>query len=269
MTTSTAGTARPLPEPGLPEPGSDDDTVVFDAIRPAPYPWRAPIWWPAVAGLFGGRTGDRRYPAGRRNHVLGGLAGAALVLLGLFGAGAGLGLVVGAPALPSLSQTHLKATGPAATAMSRSTPTRISIPTIGVSAPIMTVGLAKDGTIGTPPLSNNNLAAWYSGGPSPGQMGPAIVVGHVDGPKGESVFYKLGKLKSGQLVQMDLADHKVAMFSIYSVEYYPKGKFPGDRVYGDYSRPGLRLITCGGRFLGGSTGYADNVVVYASLKSRG
>ena len=80
---------RPLPDRPLPESGSDGDTVVFDAIGPASYPWRAPGWWLAVAGLFGGRTGDRREPAGRRNHVLGGLAGAALVLLGLFGAGAG------------------------------------------------------------------------------------------------------------------------------------------------------------------------------------
>ena len=192
-----------------------------------------------------------------------------MVFVGLFGVGAGLGLFVGAPALPGLGLAHAKPAGPAGTAMARSTPTRIEIPAIGVSAPIMTVGLAGDGTIGTPPLDNSNLAAWYSGGPAPGEMGPAIIVGHVDGPHGESVFYELGKLKPGETVTMSLADHKTAEFSIYSVEYYPKGEFPGDRVYGDYSRPGLRIITCGGAFLGGATGYADNVVVYASLIVRG
>jgi hypothetical protein len=36
-------------------------------------------------------------------------------------------------------------------------------------------------------------------------------------------------------------------------------------VYGDFTRPGLRLITCGGRWVGGELGYADNVVVFASL----
>jgi hypothetical protein len=138
-----------------------------------------------------------------------------------------------------------------------------------VNAPIMQVGLAPDGTIATPPLGDNNLAAWYQGGPSPGQMGPAVVVGHVDGPRGESVFYNLGKLKPGQIIRFTLADRRTAVFTIYSVEYYPKGRFPGSRVYGDYSRPGLRLITCGGAFVGGSTGYADNVVVYASLQARG
>jgi hypothetical protein len=230
------------------EPGRDDDTVELAAIT-----HRERV-----------RFRLRSLRSGRTYALIGGL----LVFFGLFGVGAGLGLFVGAPALPGLSAAHTAPTGPAATAMGRSTPTRILIPSIGVSAPIMTVGLASDGTIGTPPLDDNNLAAWYSGGPSPGEMGPAIIVGHVDGPRGESVFYHLGKLKPGETVQLNLADHKIATFSIYSVEYYPKGKFPGDRVYGDYSRPGLRIITCGGAFLGGSTGYADNIVVYATLKVR-
>jgi hypothetical protein len=198
-----------------------------------------------------------------------GMAGALLVFLGIFGAGAGLGLLVGAPSLPGLGLAHSRPTGVAVSPMARSTPTRITIPAIGVDAPITGVGLASDGTIATPPLANANLAGWYSGGPSPGQLGPAVLVGHVDGPDGESIFYKLGKLKPGQTVQLDLANHHVAMFSIYSVESYPKGKFPGSRVYGDYTVPGLRLITCGGAYVGGSTGYEDNVVVYASLKFRG
>lgn len=188
-----------------------------------------------------------------------------LVFIGIFGTGAGIGLFGGTPSLPGLGLAHSKPLGPAVPPMARSTPTRISIPSIGVSAPLMTVGLASDGTIGTPPLANSNLAGWFGGGPAPGQLGPAVVVGHVDGPDGESVFYHLGELKPGQTVRLDLANHHVATFTIYSVEAYPKSEFPGDRVYGDYSRPGLRLITCGGEFVGGSTGYSDNIVVYASL----
>lgn len=198
-----------------------------------------------------------------------GLAGAALVIFGLFGAGAGVGLLGGAPPLPSLRFARAEPAGPAAMAIGRSTPVRITIPAINVSAPIMPVGLAADGAIGTPPLSDNNLAGWYSGGPSPGQLGPAVIVGHVDGPAGESVFYNLGRLRPGQLITLDLANHRAAVFSVYSVAAYPKTNFPVDRVYGDYSRPGLRLITCGGKFVGGSLGYADNIVVYASMTLRG
>lgn len=191
------------------------------------------------------------------------------MLLGLFGAGAGLGQLAGAPSLPSFGLAHSKATGPAAHALARSTPTKIRIRSIGVTAPVMSVGLAADGTINTPPLNNNNVTGWYSGGPSPGQMGPAVIVGHVDGPTGESVFYQLGRMRPGDKIQVDLANHRVAMFSVYSVEVYSKGRFPGDRVYNDYTRPGLRLITCGGTWVGGSTGYSDNIVVYAQLTYRG
>jgi hypothetical protein len=198
-----------------------------------------------------------------------GLIGAVLVLVGLFGAGAGLGQLAGAPVLPSFGLAHSHPTTQAARAMSRSTPTKISIPSIGVYAPITSVGIATDGTIDAPPIDDNNLAGWFSGGPAPGQNGPAVIVGHVDGPKGESVFYQLGKLKPGEKVQVNLANHRVAMFGVYSVEYYPKGKFPGSRIYGDYSRPGLRLITCGGKYAGGALEYEDNVVVYASLLVRG
>jgi hypothetical protein len=193
----------------------------------------------------------------------------ALIFAGLFAAGAGLGAIAGAPVLPGLGLAHSEPGGPAAKPIARSTPTKISIPAIGVSAPVDTVGLAANGAIGVPPVSDNNLVGWYSGGPAPGQLGPAVIVGHVDGPSGKAVFYRLGQLKPGEKVHLDLANHHVALFTIYSVEYYPKGKFPGDRVYGDMSRPGLRLITCGGDYLGGSVGYADNIVVYASMTLRG
>jgi len=236
---------------------ADDDTIELD-----------PIVEPVPRSKWAWLTPDRPPRRGRR-AAWGGFAGMMLAFAGIFGAGAGIGLLAGAPALPSLDATHLQATGPKAAAMTRSTPTRIRIPAIRVSAPMMAVGLATDGTIGTPPLADANLAAWYSGGPAPGENGPAIVVGHVDGPKGESVFYNLGRVKPGDKIELQLADGKVALFTAYSVESYPKGKFPGDRIFGDYSRPGLRLITCGGKFVGGSTGYADNVVVYATLTSRG
>ncbi|HZD97884.1 MAG TPA: class F sortase, partial [Micromonosporaceae bacterium] len=198
-----------------------------------------------------------------------GLIAMVLIFAGLFAAGAGLGALAGVPSLPGLGLAHSEPGGVDAKPIARSTPTKISIPAINVSAPVAEVGLAPDGAIGVPPLSNNNLVGWYSGGPAPGQLGPAVIVGHVDGPSGKSVFYRLGQLKPGEKVHFDLANHHVALFTIYSVEYYPKGKFPGGRVYGDMSRPGLRLITCGGNYLGGSVGYADNIVVYASMTLRG
>jgi hypothetical protein len=54
-------------------------------------------------------------------------------------------------------------------------------------------------------------------------------------------------------------------FKVDTVEHFDKANLPADRVYGDEGPPGLRLITCGGEWLGGRTGYADNVIAFASL----
>ncbi len=55
------------------------------------------------------------------------------------------------------------------------------------------------------------------------------------------------------------------MFAVTSVERFDKNRLPADRVYGGDGGPGLRLITCGGAWIGGSVGYADNTIAFASL----
>jgi sortase (surface protein transpeptidase) len=92
-----------------------------------------------------------------------------------------------------------------------------------------------------------------------------VIVGHVDTHTGPAVFHELKELRSGDRVEVRRADRSVAVFEVDAVHRYDKNALPVDEVYGDFSRPRLRLITCGGRWVGGETGYADNVVVYASL----
>ena len=98
-----------------------------------------------------------------------------------------------------------------------------------------------------------------------GASGPAIIVGHVDTKTGPSIFHDVTKLRPGARVEVSRRDRSVAVFEVNSVEHFNKARLPVSRVYADYSRPGLRLITCGGQFKGGSIGYADNIVVFASL----
>ncbi|HEY0002587.1 MAG TPA: class F sortase, partial [Actinoplanes sp.] len=148
-----------------------------------------------------------------------------------------------------------------------SRPQRLSIAAINVQAPILEVGRATDGSVAVPPLRRHTEAGWFAGGPTPGQFGPALIVGHADTRTGPSVFHDLPKLKPGQKIEVQRADRSVAVFEINSVEQFNKGRLPMQRVYGDYSRPSLRLVTCGGEWLGGKTGYADNVIVFASLIS--
>ncbi|MEV4122431.1 class F sortase [Micromonospora sp. NPDC049645] len=144
-------------------------------------------------------------------------------------------------------------------------PTSLAIDKIDVRAPVHDVGIAPDGTIAVPDVARAQEAGWYDQGPTPGQYGPAVIVGHVDTTTGPAVFHKLRELRPGDQIEVTRTDQRVAIFEVNSVEKFDKGRLPVDELYGDFSRPSLRLITCGGQWVGGETGYSDNVVVFASL----
>src|SRR5690348_477575 len=86
-----------------------------------------------------------------------------------------------APSLPAPVIGVTAAPKPVAgvTALGRSAPVRIEIASINVRASVDQIGLAADGTMAEQPLSRADRAAWYKLGPSPGQLGPAVIVGHV------------------------------------------------------------------------------------------
>ncbi|MDQ7903820.1 class F sortase [Phytohabitans sp. ZYX-F-186] len=153
--------------------------------------------------------------------------------------------------------------------LERSLPVRVRANAVQISAPVHPVGNAPSGAIDVPTGSRFDEAGWYNKGPTPGEYGPAVIVGHVDSGSGPSVFHKLSRLRPGNRVEISRADGSVAVFEVNAVRRFDRDNLPTDEVFGDFSRPGLRLITCGGRWVGGTTGYADNVVVFASLvKSR-
>lgn len=187
-----------------------------------------------------------------------------VILAGLFAVGIGLGQQHGF-SLADMFKPAAKAPPGDFPVLEPSPPTRIAIPAIGVAAPVHAVGRAEDGTVATPALHLRNEAGWYREGPSPGQYGPAIIVGHVDTKDKPAVFHRLRELIPGQRIEVVRRDRTVAVFEVNSVEQFAKTALPVPRVFQDFSRPGLRLITCGGAWVGGATGYADNVIVFASL----
>jgi hypothetical protein len=153
-----------------------------------------------------------------------------------------------------------------AVGMARSEPTEIRIPRIRLNAKIVAVGLDAAGAIQVPPLEQANLAGWYRLGPSPGEAGNAVVVGHVDSyATGPAVFFEIGTLRAGDVIEIHRKDATVARFMVRSVASYPKSAFPTDLVYGPSDQAGLRLITCGGQFDEGARSYLNNVIVFATL----
>ncbi|GHF09829.1 class F sortase [Streptomyces morookaense] len=144
-------------------------------------------------------------------------------------------------------------------------PTRIRIPDIQVDAPLTTLGLLPDETLASPPEDDRNLAGWYAAGTAPGATGTAVIGGHVDTESGPAVFYSLGALKKGQIVEVARADGRTAVFTTDAIEVYERTDFPSRKVYGATGRAELRLITCGGGFSQETEEYLGNVVVYAHL----
>ncbi len=148
--------------------------------------------------------------------------------------------------------------------MPRSRPIRLHIPAIGLDSRLMKLGLQKNGTLEVPP--DGFPAGWFTGAPTPGSLGPAVVVGHVHWQRRDGVFADLAKITRDDEVSVDRADGSVAVFRVTRVVQVAKSTFPTEQVYGNIKTAGLRLITCGG--LDPSTReYDDSIIVFARLVS--
>ena len=142
----------------------------------------------------------------------------------------------------------------------RADPTRVSIPAIDVDASVIPLGVT-DGVLDVP--QDFARTGWWQAGPEPGEVGPAVIVGHVDSYRGPAVFHRLRELRAGDEITVERVDGSSATFAVRRVMRVTKDAFPTDVVYGDTDGPWLRLITCDGDFADGS--YLGNLIVNAEL----
>ena len=156
-------------------------------------------------------------------------------------------------------------TVPAPAAVARSVPVAVRIPVLGLAVWLTELGLNADGTVAVP--TSVQVPGWFSPGPSPGQIGSAVILGHVDSSQGPGVFFKLRTLQPGEQIEVNLADGVVATFRVTSVVQYQKTAFPDQKVYGSNGSSELQLVTCGGAFDPQTGHYLSNIVVYSSFVS--
>jgi hypothetical protein len=140
-------------------------------------------------------------------------------------------------------------------------PVRLVAPAAGVDAVLTGAGLDPAGAL-VPP-EDPAVAGWYTGGPVPGETGPAVIAGHVDWAGAPAVFAGVADLAPGAEVLVERADGSTERFTVTRVARYPKDAFPAAAVYGPTPDAQLRLITCGGTFDRAARSYRDNVVVDA------
>jgi hypothetical protein len=172
----------------------------------------------------------------------------------------------------ALPPAHIsRATAPAPTAsaapvkpMARSLPVRVRVPAAGVDAgPILDLGLNGDGTVEVPSVADADRIGWYDKGVTPGQTGPAVLIGHFDTARGPAVLKDVSKVRVGDEITVTRADGTTAVFRVRELEQVDKHAFPTAKVYGDTARPELRIVTCGGELVDGHR--PDNIILYADL----
>lgn len=215
-----------------------------------------------------------------------------LVVLALVLCGTALSLVGCGPwkrtnqeVAPTTQSNSAPAAAPDLTAPN-TVPIALRIPDIKVAGsfvnPSACCGLNLDATIQVPDIHDPTLAGWYRASPLPGdkadptgEIGPTIILGHINGEKKQGIFAKLSTLKAGSThhVFVDRSDGKTADFEITLVSKVPKTEFPTQSVYGMTQDPELRLISCGGRldpqYNEGPAHhrYIDQIIVYGKLVS--
>ena len=163
-----------------------------------------------------------------------------------------------APVVPAAAPSN--ASGPA---VPRSVPVALRVPAIGVDVSLSTLGLNADRTVEVP--TDFQQAGWFGLGPTPGQTGSAVILGHVDSYKGPAVFFRIRELQTGDQVNVSLADGATAHFRVTAVAMYAKDQFPAQQVYGFHGGSALQLVSCGGTCDTITRSYLSNVVAYTTL----
>lgn len=143
-------------------------------------------------------------------------------------------------------------------------PAAISIPDIDVEGPLTRTGFNDDRTLEVPEFGD---ISWFEEGTTPGEPGPAGILGHVDSDSSPDVFYRLHELDPGDEIIVDTEEGESLGFTVDRLEQHAKDEFPTEDVWIPSSEPELRLITCGGEFDESEDSYRDNIIAFASLET--
>jgi LPXTG-site transpeptidase (sortase) family protein len=145
-------------------------------------------------------------------------------------------------------------------------PYRLIISSIGVDTAVETVGVLHDGELATPSLNPWDDVGWYNAGPRPGEVGSAVIDGHLDRPGGSpAVFWNLRDLHVGDSVMIvDSVGHTVR-FRVTRIALYRPQQAPVHEIFGDKRGSYLNLITCAGDWIARQHQTAFRLVVYTTL----
>ncbi|TFD98425.1 class F sortase [Jeotgalibacillus salarius] len=143
-------------------------------------------------------------------------------------------------------------------------PSKLEIPSIGLSAPVEKVGLTEAGEMAV--TESFETTGWYEKGYKPGSQGNAVIGGHVDSYEGAAIFYDLQFLSVGDEIIVSDEEGSQLVFVVTDMVEYPWDDAPVEEIFGYTTDRSLNLITCTGDYDRGSNNYNQRLVVYTELK---
>lgn len=145
----------------------------------------------------------------------------------------------------------------------RGLPTNLKIPKLNVDTSIEYLGNTPKGEMAVP--SGPKDVAWYKYGPIPGEVGSAVIAGHVVGAQGErAIFYELDMLQPGDIFEVTDAKGNVASFTVSHKARFDQSQQPQE-VFNSSSGTHLNLVTCTGDWDATNHHYRSRLVVFADL----
>jgi sortase (surface protein transpeptidase) len=145
------------------------------------------------------------------------------------------------------------------------TPTRLIVPNIGVNASVENIGILPNGDLATPTKSPWENVGWYYQGTRPGEMGSAVIAGHLDRPGGyPAVFWYLHNLQPGNMVMVVNTIGATLRFKVTRVAAYPPNQAPLQDIFANSGGKYLNLLTCAGDWIPSEHQTTLRLVVYTT-----
>lgn len=165
---------------------------------------------------------------------------------------------------------------PTPVVVNTSAPLRIAIPSIGVDASVITLGLEPDGVPEVPDWTNSSdpgwVVAWYDFSAWPGSGSNAVLSGHVTWDQSPAIFWSLKDLQKGDVIKLVTEEGKEMVYEVSANFAVDPDDPDAVKVMAPTSEDIITLITCGGTWLpnpsepfGGN--YSQRIIIQAKLAS--
>jgi sortase (surface protein transpeptidase) len=136
----------------------------------------------------------------------------------------------------------------------------VSIPALGVSAPIVRVGFDRSGSMVLPHAARE--VAWLDQGPFPGATNNVVLAGHISWGGVPGSFGRIEALRPGDIVQIVL--HGTTWrYAVRFSCYFPFNSRRGLQVIGYTPTPSLTLVSCAGSWNASAGTHDLRIVVRA------